>query len=251
MECYYCKSLVWKIGKHKGRQIYRCKSCKRKFVETIGSLFYNMNFPEAIIRFAVKVFYKYRLSLADTARLLGDLGIKLSDEAVREWVQRFTPLMAKELKFPRRYTKQWHIDESFVTVGSNHGYLWTVVDSNNNIVSILLSDKRDQKSAIAVLKNAKREAGFMPDVIVSDDYPAYPKAIRKAFGRGKVKHARSHFKNELFLVKGKLRMLSNNRIEGLFSHLKEHYHRFRGFKSFTAGNVIAQGTRIFHNIRIV
>jgi len=225
-----------------------CKKCHRQFSERTFSPFYDMNFPDEVIRFAVKTYYKYRLSAADVSRLLGDLGITVSDEAVRLWIQWFTPILKGEIQMKRRYTRQWHIDESFVKVGSKQGYLWTVVDSDDNILSMLLSDRRDRESAVAVLRQAYKEAGFMPDVVVSDEYPAYPKAVRKVFGRGKVGHAQAHFEKKMFLVKDKLMLLSNNRIEGLFSRLKEHYHRFRGFKSFACGDLIAKGMMAFHNL---
>jgi len=250
MECPSCSSAaIWSHGSYRGYNAYECSKCRTRFSERTFSPFYGMNFPDAVIRFAVKTHYKYRLSTADTSRLLADLGIIVSDEAVRLWVQWFTELLKDELQLKRKYSKQWHVDESFVKVGSEQGYLWTVVDSNNNLLSIFLSEHRDGKSAVRCLQLAYKEAGFMPDVVVSDGYDAYPKAVRKTFGRGKVKHAVAHFKKEMFLVKGKVKMLSNNRIEGLFSHIKEHYHRFRGFKSFIAGNVIVNGIKLFYNLR--
>lgn len=247
-QCPECNSETWKYGfDWNTNQIFLCKECRTRFTLRSLTPFTKHKFPDKVIIYAVKFYYKYKLSTADVSRLLGDLNIEVSDESVRLWIQEFTPFFRDKFKAKRKYTKTWHIDESFVRVSGQNGYLFTVEDSNNNILAILLSDKRDSKSAKKVLKHAEREAGFKPEIVVSDEYPAYQKAVKK-MGR-KCKHVKAHFKKKFVLHNGKLYLLSNNRIEGLFSHFKPHYHRFRGFKSFRCGNVIANGFKFFHNLK--
>jgi len=55
-----------------------------------------------------------------------------------------------------------------------------------------------------------------PKILVTHDWCAYPKAIRKVFGwrKPRVKYVRAHFRKELILHNGRIYALSNNRIEG-------------------------------------
>jgi len=248
--CPKCNSETWKYGfDWSNKQIFICKKCRTRFTLRSLTPFTNRKFPDNVIIYAIKFYYKYKMTTADVARLLGDLGIQLSDEIVRLWVRDYTPILEHMIKNwnKRSYTKKWHIDETFTKVKGKTGYLFTVLDSENNILSVFLSNRRDKESAKKALKLAEKEAGFKPEIVVSDEYPAYEKPVKKM--DRKCKHVKAHFKGKWIIHKGKLMRLSNNRIEGLFSHFKLHYHQFRGFKSFVSGNIIANGFKIFWNLK--
>jgi transposase-like protein len=126
----------------------------------------------------------------------------------------------------------WHIDKVFINAMNTQWYLWNVVDQNSRCLAIHLSLYRDMQSAIRTLCIAKEFAQQIPDIVVSDEFLAYPRAIQKAFGwRAKVEHVQAHFKPVIVRHKGIVLAITNNRIEGLNSWLRERVTILHGFKN--------------------
>ena len=133
-------------------------------------------------------------------------------------------------KIENRPVVIWHVDEVFINAMNTQWYLWNVVDQRSKCLAIYLSLHRDMLSAISALRLAKEFASQIPDIVVSDYYPAYPKAIRKALGR-KVMHAQAHFEPVIVRHQGIVMTLTNNRIEGFNSWLRERVTILHGFKN--------------------
>jgi putative transposase len=55
-------------------------------------------FPPAIIRHAVWLYFRFALSFRDVEDLLAERGLDLSYETVRRWALKFGPLFAQELQ---------------------------------------------------------------------------------------------------------------------------------------------------------
>lgn len=126
----------------------------------------------------------------------------------------------------------WHIDELFINAMNTEWYLWSIIDQSSRCLAICLSLYRDMNSAIQALLAAKEFTKQIPDVIVSDEYSVYPKAVRRAFGwRSGVRHVQAHFEPVLVRHKGIVMALSNNRIEGFNSWLRERITILHGFKN--------------------
>lgn len=132
-------------------------------------------------------------------------------------------------KEPDRSAVIWHIDEVFINAMNTRWFLWCVVDQKSRCLAIYLSLYRDMESAVSALRLAKEFAKQIPDIVVSDEYPVYPRAVRKALGR--VKHVQAHFKPIPVRYKGRWFLLSNNRIEGFNSWLRERVTILHGFKN--------------------
>lgn len=76
--------------------------------------------PE-IIRLAVMLYVRFRLSLRNVKGLLHERGIEVSHETVRYWWQRFGPMFAAEIRKSRIECMQssrwrWHLDGVFVKI---------------------------------------------------------------------------------------------------------------------------------------
>ncbi len=142
----------------------------------------------------------------------------------------------------------WHVDEVFVHAFGRFYYLWDVIDQDSKCIEIHLGKTRGMDDCIAALRKA-REHGI-PDIIVTDDWVTYPRAIRKVFGKGRgclVKHVQAHFKPVIVRYKGYVLAISNNRIEGFNSWLRNHYSCLRGFKSEKYMNMWLEGFKIVWN----
>jgi putative transposase len=55
-------------------------------------------FPPAIIRHAVWLYIRFTLSYRDVEDLLAERGLDVSYETVRQWVLKFGPVFARELR---------------------------------------------------------------------------------------------------------------------------------------------------------
>jgi len=71
------------------------------------------------------------------------------------------------------------IDEVFVRIGGMQKYLWRVVDSEGEVLEVLLQAKRDKAAARKFLRKAMKRRCASPSVIVSDKWRPTAAAIRE------------------------------------------------------------------------
>lgn len=75
-------------------------------------------------------------------------GIEVTYETIREWCQKFGQQYANQLRRKCAYiTDRWHLDEVVVTIKKQKYYLWRAVDSEGNVLDVLLQRHRDTKAA--------------------------------------------------------------------------------------------------------
>jgi putative transposase len=82
-------------------------------------------FPPDVIRHAVWLYLRLTLSYRDVEDLLAERGLIVSNEAIRRWVLKFGPVIAKNLRTirPKAYTR-WHLDEMVVSLSGKQMYMW-------------------------------------------------------------------------------------------------------------------------------
>jgi transposase-like protein len=94
-------------------------------------------FPPDIIRHAVWLYLRFTLSYRD--------------------VRRLRP----------RPSAQWHLDEMAVVIGGKRLWLWRAVDSEGEILDVLVQPRRDRASALRLMRKLLRKQGYAPDVLVT------------------------------------------------------------------------------------
>ena len=248
LTCIGCKSNdVWKYGFYRKYQVYKCKSCGLRFTNLSKSKYARHRFKQVIV-FAITL-YRFGLSGSRISYMIKkQFGIKISDWTICVWFRKFGNCIRELLKEQGiQFTKVWHVDEMWLHAKSIWYYLYVVIDSNNNLITMYLSPSRDMKSTKACFKQAKQIAG-KPDIICSDGMLSYPRAIRSVFGR-KTKHIEAHFKKKTVLNKGSWHQLSNNRIEGWNSWFRPMYRRMRGFKSVNSMNKFLLMFTLLYNLK--
>src|SRR5687767_14066049 len=103
-------------------------------------------FPKVIIQHAIWLYVRFTLSLRDVEELLAERGILVTYETVRVWVARFGPLIAKGLRRRRGPSSgTWHLDEMFVKIAGHQMYLWRAVDSEGEVLDMLVQSRRDKR----------------------------------------------------------------------------------------------------------
>jgi transposase-like protein len=85
-------------------------------------------------------------------------GIEVTYETIREWCQKFGQQYANQVRRKRSYvTDKWHLDEMVVTIKKQKYYLWRAVDSEGNVLDVLLKRGRDTEAAKRFLPQTAEE----------------------------------------------------------------------------------------------
>src|SRR5919107_595833 len=137
-------------------------------------------FAAEIIRHAVWLYLRFTLSYRDVEELLAERGIETSYETVRRWVAKFGPKFARNLRRLRpRPTGKWHLDEMVVSIQGRRMYLWRAVDSEGEVLDLLVQSKRDTAAALRLMRKLLKKQGYAPDELVTDKLGSYGAARRE------------------------------------------------------------------------
>ncbi len=173
-------------------------------------------FPPDVIRHAVWLYLRFTLSYRDVEDLLAQRGLMVSSELIRRWVLKFGSIIAKNLResWPKAHCR-WHLDEMVVSIAGRQAYMWCAVDSEGEVLEILVQPQRNKAAALRLLRKLLRRQGFVPTVIVTDKLRSYGAALREIGFSG--------------LHEQGLR--ANNRAENSHQPLRRRERKMQGFKS--------------------
>jgi putative transposase len=162
---------------------------------------------------------RYKLSLRDLAELFLLRGFTFTHEAVREWEERFAPLLAEQLRRKRqgKIGRRWYVDETYLKVKGKWCYLYRAIDRNGNLVDSMLSATRDMTAAQQFFRKALAVAEEAPQQVTTDGHDSYPRAVREVLGHN-VEH-----RDNAYL---------NRRIEQDHRGIKQCYYPMLGFGAF-------------------
>src|SRR3989440_3217090 len=148
--------------------------------------YHRHRFPSIVIHQAVWLYFRFALSYRDVEDMLAERGIDVSYETVRRWALKFGGIIARRLRRGRpRPDGRWHLDEVFVSINGRQLYVWRAVDSEGEVLDILVQPRRDSKAA--------KKQGITPATIVTDKLGSYSCALRE-LGVAR-RHDRGRWKN--------------------------------------------------------
>src|SRR6202795_2524656 len=131
-------------------------------------------FPCAVIQHGVWLYLRFTLSYRDVEDLLAERGLDVSYESIRRWVLKFGPAIARRLRQGRpKPTTHWHLDEMVVRIAGERMYLWRAVDSEGEVLDIVVQRGRDKAAALKLMRKLLKKQGFAPTVIVTDKLRSY------------------------------------------------------------------------------
>ena len=236
MDCVYCGyTRVIRYGTRGGVQQYLCKGCGRQFNERSGTLFAGMKYTPEEVALALRLKFSYRLSCREASELMASLGHPISPATILLWIKRFSDsFQTLQRTYRPEYSGIWHLDELHVKLRGGKGYVYAVEDEHRNVIALELTWRKDEEATARVLRKAREEAGFTPDIVVSDGATAYPPAIEEAIPGAR--HVVAQFKGTLVSHDGRPVTVSNNLLERLNGTLRGWVRTLRGFKSLEAGN---------------
>lgn len=139
-------------------------------------------FPAAVILQAVRLYFRFTLSVRDVEELMAERGVEVSREAIRCWVIKFGPHIAANLRRGRSLpTGRWHLDEAVAKIGGRRMFIWRAVDDEGEVLDVLVQKRRNKKAALKLLRRLLRNTGVAPETIVTDKLASY-RAAMKALG---------------------------------------------------------------------
>ena len=94
-------------------------------------------------------------------------------------------------------------------------YLWRAVDSEGEVLDILVQSRRYKKAALKLMRKLLKKQGYAPTEVVTDKLPSYGAALRDLN------------MTEKHVTGGR----SNNRAENSHLPVRQRERRMRGFKS--------------------
>ena len=124
------------------------------------------------------VVFPVSLSFRDVEDMLAERGIDVSYESVRRWSVKFGLDYARRLRKTRpRPNERWHLDEMFVSINGKRMYLWRAVDSEGEVLDILVQSRRNKRAALKLMRKLLKRQGFVTDAFVTDKLPSYGTAL--------------------------------------------------------------------------
>ena len=231
MNCPLCASNNVKVlddKTHLGYQRYRCRSCCHYYNERSGTPYNYLEYPTDVVFLVVIYRLRYKLSLRDIAEIFLERGIVLTHECVREWEERFSPILTQHLREKRKGKagKSWYVDETYIKVKGKWCYLYRSLDTEGELIDVYLSPSQDKEAVKAFFASAISVVGHEPDRITSGKHAAYPEATKESFEK-EIQHRTIKF--------------LNNNLEQSHRGIKGRYYPMKGFKNFTSAFRFCRG----------
>ena len=199
--------------------------------------FKGAHFAKDIILVGVRWYVAYPLSYRHVEELMAERGVSVDHATIQRWVVKYSPLL--EEAFHRRKRPvwvSWRMDETYIKVKGQWGYLYRAVDKTGQTIDFLLTEERDERAARRFLTKAIRRHG-VPEKITIDGSEANAAAIRsdnKEYG--------------LAIIIRQVKYL-NNIVEQDHRAVKRVTRPMLGFKSFEAAECTLTGVELMHMIK--
>jgi transposase-like protein len=222
MDCPHCASPLTVLlpkATSLGYSRFSCQRCARTFNARTGTPFNFLEVPTDIMFQVLLWRLHYKLSLRDLAEMFLLRGFSFTHETVRDWEVRFGPLLGEHLRRRRRKRagRTWYVDETYLAVKGRWLYLYRAIDSDGELVDVMLSEHRDMAAAKAFFESAQSVVGRKPKEVMTDGHTPYPRAIRETLGKG---------------VEHRVIPCVGNPVEQDHRGIKQRYYPTLGFKAF-------------------
>jgi putative transposase len=100
-------------------------------------------------------------------------GVLVTYETTHQWCRKFGQTFANQLRRRRpRPGDKWHLDEVFITIHGKSHYLWRAVDQDGNVLDILVTSRRDARSAKRFFRKLLTGLRSVPGVSSPTNYAA-------------------------------------------------------------------------------
>jgi len=243
MNCKYCGSenLV-KDGKVKGKQVFKCKDCKKRFY--MNGKFAKMRTGKKLIVTALNLYYD-GLSLRKTQRNLKQIfGENVSQVTILNWIKKYSRLVKEYMiTLVPQLSGLWHEAETMIQCEGRSIWFWEMIDEDTKfMVASHLSGTRTLEDTIAIFKKGFEQSKERPRAVFVDGSHVYNRAFNKVFYT-----LRKDTRPELVQRVDVRTRETNNIVERLHGTLKDRTKPMRGLKSFESTKLLLEGYAVHYN----
>jgi putative transposase len=215
---------LWKYGFQKNKrgdfQRYRCKSCKRQFIDDD---FLGMQTPKEVVAFAIRLWIKGLSPASIVEEMKFVYNLDRSESCIQFWVEKYLPLFEAINDMPLHgISRRLHWDYTYLKINGEDAYLWALkCPETKLVVGWTITTTRNIEDAKASLREAKRRfpVSYQIEEIVTDGEQSFPRAIWEVFD-----HEVEHYRYKGFVDKK-----NNNMIETLW-RFKNNIPTFRSLE---------------------
>ena len=194
-------------------------------------------FPREIILQAVYFKLRFSLSYRDVEEILQIRGVQVDHATIQRWVFKFAPLLEQEFRKRKKPVgRRWRMDETYIKVKGQWGYLYRAFDKEGNTVDFLLTKKRQRMSAQIFLLKAINNNG-VPEIINIDKSGSNSGAIR------------GYNKRSFSNIKIRQRKYLYNIVEQDYRMIKWRVQNGLGFKEFESARRTIGGIELIRMLK--
>src|SRR5918992_1147472 len=124
-----------------------------------------------------------------------------------------------------------HLDEMAVLIGGKRLWLWRAVDSEGEILDMLVQPRRDKAAALRLMRKLLRKQGYAPTVLVTDRLASYACARRQLGLRARHEQG----------------LRKNNRAENSHQMVRRRERKMQRFKSHRSAQRFLSTHSAVHN----
>ena len=245
-QCPHCGTAgAAKAGVRKNRnyanQIYKCRSCKRRFSGNIG--FEKLKAPPEVVARALYDFYSGKSTGVIARELADEMEDLPSQQTVNNWVRSRSYLAALFAdSLDPCLGDKWRVDGMMVAVAGKTMYLHVAIDdATRYLLSYALTPNKATDDVSVLLTDAEESAGKVPTLLVSDSDWAYHAAWEKTF-RALNYMCKRTFHHRHVHANGDI---NNNAMERFNGTVRAFLRRLRGLKS--GDSPVFDGMRVHYN----
>ncbi len=201
--------------------------------------FKGAHFPKEVMIMAIRWYLAYPLSYRYVEDFLKERGIPIDHATINRWVIKYAQLLEiNARKFKKPTNRSWRMDETYIKIKGKWYYYYRAVDSKNNTIDFLLSEKRDLKGAKAFLDKAIANYG-LPEKVNIDKSGANLAALEAV-------NSTRDSANQIIIRQIKY---LNNSIEQDHRGIKRITRPMMGFRDFDSASATLSGIEVCHMIK--
>ena len=239
--CKFCNSdNITLKGKNKGKQQYKCKDCKRRFVINLG--FERLKATPERVTASMNLYFNGE-SLRHVADSMKLFGVDVTHKTIENWIKKYVTLMEKYLEsITPDLSEKWRTDEIYLKIKGDRKYLYALMDDETRYwIAKQVSDNKYTDDVKPMFREAEKIAKKKPSLLISDGAANFHEAWKdewkaKNFLHKDTEHIRHiHMKNDY----------NNNKMERLNGTIRDREKVMRSLKRDDSS--IIAGMQIHHN----
>jgi len=237
IHCKKCNAPAVKYGTYKGKQLWWCKVCQKKFKDDDTTFHMKTDVNE--VSSALNMYYSGMSIKAVRRLLLQEFNHAPSTATIYEWIQKYTQYATDSIKgYHPEVGNIWVADETVLKIDGHNVWFWDIIDTKTRyLLASRVSQSRTTRDAQIVMDRAKATAGKAPQTVLTDKLASY---LDVDYGKGAEHQQGSPFR---FKETGE----STAEIERFHGTLKARTKIMRGLKNLETATDFTQGWLAHYN----